>query len=446
MAIKNFILDTNVLIHFPRAMYEFADNRVVIPIKVIEELDKIKTYGDERARNAREVTRELDKFRGHGQLSKGAEMPNKGILQVIILKHKKAIKGLQEGHADNELIQTCLQIIEEQKSKPEADREKVIFVTKDLNARIKADSLGIETQDFEKQKVSIDELYTGHTVIQVSRETIDSFYENKFLPNDFGELYPNEFIMLANQENGIQSALSKYDHQQNGLKPLDYDSNQEIWGIRALNKEQRFAFDALLDDRISLVSLIGQAGTGKTLVALACGLYKTIDEKRYKKLIVGRPIIPMGKDLGYLPGTKDEKLHLWMQPIFDNLEFIFSRNPEGIEKSAEEALRFFTDRRIIELEALTYIRGRSISHALLIIDEAQNLTPHEIKTIISRAGIGTKIILTGDPYQIDNPYLDSNSNGLTYSAERLKSSPLFASITLSKSERSELATLATEYL
>ncbi len=446
MARKNFILDTNVLIHFPLALFEFGDNRVIIPLKVVEELDKIKNYHDERARNAREASRELDKFRGDGRLARGADLPNGGVLQVVFPPEKCHIPGLAGSNADNEILSIALKIIEGQKGKPKGEREKVIFVTKDLNARIKADSLGIETQDFEKQKVSIDHLYSGFTDITVPGEVVDRFYRDKGAIVEGAEPFPNQFVMLTDEGRPEHTALARWNHVQRKFVPL-VTAEREIWGVKALNREQRFAIECLMDDSIALVALVGQAGTGKTLLALAAGLAKTADERAYKRVIVARPVIPLGRDIGYLPGTKDEKMRFWMEPIFDNLEFILSRAGDNSHGgNVEESIHYLTAKGILELEALTYIRGRSISNQYFIVDEAQNLTPQEIKTIISRAGEGTKIVLTGDPYQIDNVYLDANSNGLCYAVDKLKDSPIFASVTLTKSERSELASLAAEWL
>lgn len=445
MARKSFVLDTNVLIHYPRAIYEFEDNRVIIPIKVIEELDKIKTYHDERSRKAREATRELDKFRGQGRLSHGAELPGGGMLQVVFPPEECTVPGLSGSNSDNEILLTTLKIIEDQKKRKSTAAGKVIFVTKDLNARIKADSLGIDTRDFEKQKVSIDSLYSGYSEMVLPGREVDRFYEEDGLDQKDAELFPNQFVMLVDEGRREHTALARWNHVMRRLVPLA-SAEREVWGVRPLNREQRFALECLLDDSIALVALLGQAGTGKTLLALAAGLAKTADDGSYKRMIVSRPVIPLGKDIGFLPGTKDEKLRFWMEPIFDNLEFILSQSHENSHGGPEESILYLTKKGLLELEALTYIRGRSISHQYFIVDEAQNLTPQEIKTIISRAGKGTKIVLTGDPYQIDNVYLDADSNGLCYSVDKLKDSPLFASVTLTKSERSELASLAAENL
>ncbi len=438
---KNFILDTNVLIHDPKAIYAFADNNVIIPITVIEELDSLKTSNrTDLGRNARASAREIDKYRG--KLSKGALLPNGGTLKVIVKNDIEDAKAfpLFKTIQDNKILYVAYKIHNENAEVP------TIFVSKDLNARIKADALGITTNDYEKQKVDIEALYSGYTEIQVKPEHITNFFKDKRLEVDSVELYNNQYVLLTNITNPNNTALARYSEVEKAIVPLEYDG-EDIWGVRALNKEQRFAYDALLRDDINVVSLVGQAGTGKTLIAIACGLFKTLDDRKYKQLVVTRPIIPMGKDIGYLPGSKDEKLHFWMQPIFDNLKYIFQQSDtDNKGKSPDEAIKYLMSTNLLELEAMTYIRGRSIPKCYIIIDEAQNLSPHEIKTLISRAGENTKIVLTGDPYQIDHPYLDANSNGLSYLVERFKGQSIYAQIQLIKSERSKLASIAAELL
>ncbi len=460
---KSFVLDTNVLIHDPNALFEFDDNRVVLPMKVIEELDKFKSFKDEKGLIVRTVTRTLDKLRDIGKLKKGVLLDNGGIIQIVVnylpeynpdydfyTETNEDFELMDTSIPDNEIILTALKL-------QRKNKEKVIFVSKDLNSRIKASALGIETQDYEKEKVEIEKLYTGYMKFNVNTDIIDILYEKKFMAiNDIKEaqnkkMYPNTFVMLEDKIRVGHTSLCRYIEKEDVIKPIKQINF--IWGVEPKNKEQDFAFDALLDDRISLVTLIGRAGTGKTLLALTSGLKKVIDEKLYSKLVVSRPIIPMGKDIGYLPGSKDEKLYFWMQPIFDNLRFIFSShsiskhgNKSGENPDTDSDIQFFRDKHIIELEALTYIRGRTLPKQFLIIDEAQNLTPHEVKTIISRAGEGTKVVMTGDPYQIDNPYLDSNSNGLIYTIEKFKNQEVHAHIKLEKSERSYLASLAAELM
>lgn len=437
---KYFVLDTNVLLHNADSIASFADNVVVLPMSVIEELDRFKSHNDELGRNARMVIRELDKLRNMGRLSEGVPMENGGLLKIVIEQHKKQLPGLDMNVADNRILSVAYHLLQ--------DGEKVIFVSKDINARLKADALGIGTMDFEKQKIDFDTLYTGHSELKVSGGKIDQFYKDRELPVGDEEFLPNEFIMLIDEANEKHTALARVGSD-GVMVPLrkDYDS---AWKLRSRSKAQRMALELLLEPSISLVTLVGQAGTGKTLLALAAALESTLRFKRYDKILVSRPIIPLGKDIGYLPGDKDEKLAHWMQPIFDNLSYLMSDDrkvkEENDDESASAKVNGLLRNHLLELEALTYIRGRSIPRQYVIVDEAQNLTPHEVKTIISRAGEGTKMVLTGDPYQIDNPYLDSNSNGLTYTVERLKNHALHGHITLSKSERSHLAGVAADYL
>jgi len=322
--------------------------------------------------------------------------------------------------------------------------KKVIFVSKDINARLKADALGIDVMDFEKQKCNFDELYTGWREIQVTTALVDLFHQQKSLKTEEFDFLANEFVLLQDEANAKHSGLGRATGP-NSLIPLDAGF-ENAWDIRARSKEQRMALELLLDPEISLVTLIGQAGTGKTLLALAAGLECVLKRQAYEKLLVSRPVIPMGKDIGYLPGTKDEKLSLWMQPIFDNLIYLMQKDHRYEEGTVQQKVNMLFKDQLVELEALTYIRGRSIPRQFVIVDEAQNLTPHEVKTIISRAGEGTKMILTGDPEQIDNPYLDSSSNGLSYAVEKLKGQSLYGHITLSKSERSPLSAIAAQLL
>ncbi len=436
---KFFVLDTNVLLHNADALSSFSDNIVVLPMTVIEELDKFKSRSDELGRNARMVVRELDGLRQNGHLSEGVEMENGGAVMIVLEHETSKHPSLNMAVPDNRILAVAYTLLCQEK--------KVIFVSKDINARLKADALGLEVQDFEKQKVNFDELFAGYREVDVPGPLLDEFFQNEELPVEGFDFYPNEFILLKDEADPKHTALVKANSA-NTLARLNkqYDS---AWQIRSRSKEQRMALELLLDPKVEIVTLVGQAGTGKTLLALAAALETTIALERYDKILVSRPIIPLGKDLGYMPGDKDEKLRHWMQPIFDNLTYILGdrqdksvEKEETIRKKAEQLLKD----HVIEMEALTYIRGRSISNQYVIIDEAQNLTPHEVKTIVSRAGEGTKMVLTGDPYQIDNPYLDSSSNGLTYTVERLKELPVHGHITLRKSERSALAGVAAKYL
>jgi len=435
---KTFILDTNVLLHNPEAIRMFADNYVVIPIVALEELDKFKKLNDEKGKNARAVSRFIDSLRGKGSLSKGVQMENGGILKIPIEIPDLKLEGLNHNRIDNQILALAMTMLQR-------GTENIRLVTKDVNLRVKADVFGVVAEDFEGHKVNIEELYSGVSVVETPVEDINRFYAEKKIELPEIELYPNQFVILKDiTGSSRQSAVGKVNWKEKSLQPLLY-GEQDIWGIKAKNLRQKFAFELLLDNTIPLVTLLGSAGTGKTLLAIAAALRATLDERRYRRILVSRPVIPLGRDIGYLPGTKEEKIAPWMQPIFDNLEFLMDQNGE-FEETGEGTLRYLNESGKIILESLTYIRGRSIPKQFIIVDEAQNLTPHEVKTIVSRAGEGSKVVLTGDPYQIDNPYLDSNSNGLTYLVEHFKAQALFGHVTLTKSERSPLAALAAEIL
>ncbi|MDR2860214.1 MAG: PhoH family protein [Elusimicrobiota bacterium] len=434
-AVKTFVLDTNVLLHDPEAMFSFTDNKVVIPMTVIEELDSFKKANDERGRNARLIIRKLDELRSKGKLSSGIPINKGGIIKIEMLTGEVSLPSdFFVDKSDN----TILAIASQLKRK----RERVIFITKDINLRIKCEMLNIETQDYEKSKVKIDELYSGWKEIKVPSALIDQFYTDKKLVVKTS-LYPNQLVSLKAEDDSSKSALAKYSAKDKALLPF-FHQNVSPWGLQPLNMEQRFAMELLLCDEISLVTLVGLPGSGKTILALACGLQKTVEEKHFRKLYVARPIIPMGNDLGFLPGTKEEKLDAWMGAINDNLEFLIDR--DRVDSKTEEKLNYLFSSGQIEMDALTYIRGRTLPQQYVIIDDAQNLTPHEIKTIISRAGKDTKIVLTGDPYQIDSPYLDASSNGLTYLVERFKGQEIYGHVSFSRSERSKLAALSSELL
>ncbi len=446
MSGKVFVLDTNVLLHNPSALYSFTNNTVVIPITVIEELDNFKGFTDKKGIHARQVLRDMDRIFRKGALKSGAKLKNNGNLIIALgNQNSKLPYPLSATDTPDHRILAVAWEYQER-------GEQVFFISKDFNARIKAESMGIRSQDYEKQLVDYAELYRGWREVLGSSEEVAQLYQDGKIPTKLN-LFENEYVFLKAKDTG-QSALCKFDKTSSSFVRLA--SELEAMGIRGLNMEQQFAFDLLLNDDIKLVTLVGQAGTGKTLVALACGLQRVIGRyPRYEKLLVARPIVPMGKDIGYLPGTKDQKLNFWMQPIFDNLRFILhkddpkereDKNGMSSHAKSRDKIDYLLDAELIEIEALTYIRGRSIPNQFIIIDEAQNLTPHEIKTIVSRVGKGTKIVLTGDPDQIDNPYLDANSNGLSYTAERLKGHRLTGHILLSKSERSEIASLAADML
>jgi PhoH-like ATPase len=436
---KSFVIDTNVLLYDPQAIFKFQDNDIIIPITVIEEIDRFKKDMNETGRNARQFSRFLDDLRKQGSLAAGIPMEGGGVLRVEIYEErimKVLPPELRAEQGDNRILAVAV----DQRDKCECP---VVFVTKDTNLRIKADAIGLKAEDYESDKVDISELFPGFTEKEVDPETVDRFHGQGWLENGY-DLQPNEFITLVDAGNSSHTALARYDAGQERLIPLHRVGKEGIWSIMPRNREQAFALDILMDDAIKLVTLVGKAGTGKTLLAIAAGLHKTAEESVYNRLLVSRPVFPMGKDLGFLPGDIEEKLAPWMQPIFDNVELLLSGHE--MEKRHSRGYKELMAMGIMDIEPLTYIRGRSIPNQYMIVDEAQNLTPHEIKTIITRAGEGTKIILTGDPYQIDNPYVDASSNGLTYVVERFKGERIAAHVTMMKGERSELAELAANLL
>ncbi|HEV3031820.1 MAG TPA: PhoH family protein [Polyangia bacterium] len=435
---KHFVLDTNILLHDPRAITQFADNEVVIPIFVIEEIDNFKKEASELGRNAREVARLLDRLRSEGaRLSDGAPLPNGGRLRVASAARSVPTTLRESQIADYLILMVALDVRDANKGEP------TIFVTKDVNLRIRADSLGLTSMDFEAERIDIDELYSGMTELPVAAADVDTFYAQNTLELAQSTLKANQYVLLRDKDNPSHSALGRFDGTTKKLVPLR-KVRDGIWGIRPRNKEQHCALDLLLADDVKLVTLVGKAGTGKTMLAIAAGLQKVVEEQLYSKLLVSRPIFPLGRDVGYLPGTIEEKLNPWMQPIYDNVEYLM-----GLSKGERKSGRSYQeliDMGFIEIEPLTYIRGRSIPNQFIIVDEAQNLTPHEVKTIITRVGEATKVILTGDPYQIDNPYVDATSNGLTTVVEKFKGENVAGHVTLSKGERSALAELASNVL
>ncbi len=437
MTRKTFVIDTNVLLHDPDAIEQFHNNDVVIPLSVLEELDNMKRLSDELGKNSRHVIRYIDSLKQlkAGDLHSGVKIEN-GITVRIFVELKQGEKKtfpLSLDRSNNRILLAAHQIREM--------NENVVLVSKDFVLRVKAEAIGLQAEDYENLKYSYDKLYPGYREITVPKHDIDVFFKDGSLAIELKDLYPNEYCLLTSPEQS--SAVAKYNPVTKRLEPL-LKVARDIWGIYPLNVEQKCALDLLLRDDVKLITLIGQAGTGKTLLALAAGMKKVFDDNVYSKILVSRPIIPLGKDIGYLPGTKEEKLYHWMQPIYDNLEFLCqSTSGEG---TGSETQKWIMDSKKIEMEAVTYIRGRTLPKIFMIIDEAQNLTPHEVKTIISRAGQGTKVILTGDPTQIDNPYLDKDSNALTYTVDRFKKFPLFGNIFLKRTERSELAAIAAEVM
>lgn len=459
--VKNFVFDTNVLLHDPKAFKRFGDNNVIIPIYAIEEVDNFKKEMTERGRNAREVGRILDRFRDKGSLREGVELERGGTLRVAFEVTEMDDVLLDSGAEDNRIMAVALRLKEQEPDTP------CILITKDTNLRIRADAMGLDAENYEEQDVSISELYPGACEIDVPASIIARLHEDgevRIDPMEFNAsrsdaanvnpgggmrtFYPNEYVCFFQDGDGSQSTMGKVPADWDGegdvpVQPLER-LEEEAWGVRPRNKEQAYALDALLDDDIKLVTLVGKAGTGKTLLSVAAGLRKVTDEQIYQKLLVSRPVFPMGRDIGYLPGTVEEKLQPWMQPIYDNVEYLMGLTQA--DKQAGRGAEELRDMGIIEIEPLTYIRGRSLPNQFMIVDEAQNLTPHEVKTVLTRVGDGTKIVLTGDPYQIDNPYIDSESNGLTYLVTRFQNESIAATVSLFRGERSPLAERAANLL
>lgn len=432
---RKIVVDTNVILFDALAITKFHDSDVHIPISVIEEVDKFKRDPGENGRNARQFSRFIDVLRAKGTLAQGVQLENSET--ALFISVDVSFAGLPADlnleKVDNRILGTALTL---QKQFP---KMKVELITKDINLRIKADVYGINARDYEPDNTSQEDMYEGYLELEITSQEIDSFYQNKRYEPKI-KLLGNQYLIMKDASNPNHSAIGRYSSRDNAVVPL-ISPTDSIWGIHARNVEQSFALDALLNDEVLFVSLVGKAGTGKTLLAIAVGLHKTLDEGRYQRLLVSRPIFPMGKDIGYLPGDIEQKLNPWMQPIFDNVEFLM-----GADKKAAGRAQELINQGMLNIEPLTYIRGRSIPKQYLIVDEAQNLTPHEIKTIVTRAGIGTKVVLTGDVYQIDNPYVDSANSGLTYAVEKFKGHPIAGHVTLTKGERSELAELAANIL
>ncbi len=441
---KNFVLDTNVLLHDPRSIFGFEDNDVVIPIQVIEEIDNFKRDLSTLGRNARQVSRSLDDFRLQGKLGEGVAIgPDKGRIRVLAWDGKLPHRKGDSHTTDDRILAVALELLEREPSLP------TVFVTKDTNLRIRADALGLHAVDYDVEGLeALDDLWSGVSEVDVSPEEVNDFYSTGSVPwagaGEGDPPPPNAFVVLRDRTNPQHSAVGKYSAAKQAFVQLIKSPKEGVWGIRPRNKEQSFALDLLLNDDVRLVTIVGKAGTGKTLLAIAAGLQKTMEDGVYQKLLVSRPIFPLGRDIGYLPGSVEEKLNPWMQPIFDNVEYLM--NLSRSEKKAGRGYHELLDLGILEIEPLTYIRGRSIPNQFIIVDEAQNLTPHEVKTIITRVGDGTKIVLTGDPYQIDNPYVDQTNNGLVHVVNRFRQERLAGHITMSKGERSPLAELAANLL
>lgn len=444
MAKKNYVLDTSVCLTDADVIHKFNNNDIFLPLKVLEEIDGHKKRQDSVGTNARQFIRFMDELRKVGNLQKGVRIgKGKGILKVVSYASLKDIifpPDLDIRHPDHTIIATAKSI------QIQNENKKTILVSRDINMRVICDSIGIPAEDYipENAVTSTDQLYEGFVIQPVDEQIIDRFYAGDEIILDKDEVdgswYANQYVMMVSNANEKKSALARFKDHYTPLKTIVH-KNLSDWKIDARNKEQAFAIDLLLDPSVKIVSLIGRAGSGKTLLAIAAGLQQTIglhtESNHYSRLIVSRPVQPLGKDIGFLPGTMEEKMLPWLMPIQDNLKFLMGDRT---------SLEMYMDKGKIELEALTYIRGRSIANAFIVIDEAQNLTKHEIKTIITRIGEGTKIILTGDIEQIDNVYVNETSNGLAHAVENFKQYPIAGHVTFRKGERSELATLASKVL
>lgn len=430
---KTYILDTNVLLHDPKALFAFEENEVVIPLVVLDELDKKKVGPDEVARHARMAIRSLDDMRARGSIHEGVPTDAGGIIRVELNHKEYTPSDLDPHRADNRIISVALGVM-----KDKGASHKVTVISKDINLRVKCDALGVYAEDYNTDSVasSPSHIYTGMTNLTVDESIIDELHDQGLIEAEgIGAFHENEYVLLRSNLNPKHSGLARFER--GALVKVSPHNN--VWGISPRNKEQAVALDALFNPDIKLVTLIGQAGSGKTLLAAASGISQLLDSHVYRRVLMTRPIVPMGRDLGYLPGDINDKMKPWMAPLQDNIDLLFS-------EKASNMLEMYREQGIIEVEALTYIRGRSIPKSYIIVDECQNLTRHEIKTIITRVGEGSKVVLTGDILQIDTPYIDSVDNGLSYVVEKFKNDPIAAHITLQKGERSELATRAAELL
>ncbi|MBT4594591.1 PhoH family protein [bacterium] len=467
-----FVIDTNVFLHDRHTLKAFDGGTVCVPFAVLEELDSFKAEKSERGRNAREVTRELDALRLLGNLQDGVWLESKGtktlckILPPVNPASQEATRWIPADRVDNQILASLSML--------RSDGCDAVLVTKDINARVRADTLGFIAEDYAKDVVQLDSHYRGWTKIDMPFKEIKNINEGSvanFL--DDREISTNEFVLFQTEHDRGYKRIFRFCGNK-VFRELDFYRN--VWGFSGKNPQQIMALDLLLDDSVQLVSLVGPAGTGKTFLTLLSALFKVIKEREYRKLLVSRPVVALGADIGYLPGDVQEKILPWMKPVYDNLELILSkvtgvpvdssedgksgsnakRRPPWERKVASEAMGYsvpfqteierLQSKGIICLDSITYMRGRSIPRQFIFIDEVQNLTPHEVKTIVSRAGEGTKIVLAGDPYQIDSPYLDFSSNGLTVTTEKFKGSRVFGTVFLETSERSELAKLAVKLL
>lgn len=430
-----YVLDLSVLLYDPQAIMAYPASEVVLPIEVVEKLDEFKNDMSDVGHNARQIVKLLDGLRSKGRFSEGIQLDNGSKFRIILKNYADGMSqyGLRDAKASSQVLAVMQNLIRQ--------GHKVVLVTMETSLRVKANALGLDVIAYDGETKKETDLFVGVRRMEVSPHD----YSQIMKKNSFqieGEYMPYEGLVAINQEDKEQTLTAIYDPKRKSFIRVQYDRG--IWGIQPRNPEQHLALDILLNPDINIVTLVGKAGTGKTLLALAVGLQMMLVENKYTRMLVSRPIFPMGRDLGYLPGDVQDKLAPWMQPIFDNLELLLGSTQSG--KGTTKGHRELLDQGLLVIEPLTYIRGRSIPYQYMIVDEAQNLTPHEIKTIITRAGYGTKLIITGDPYQIDNPYVNLYTNGLSYIVERFKKYPIAGHITLVRGERSPLAELAANVL
>ena len=440
MAKRNYIIDTSVFLSDADALFAFENNDIFIPLKVLEEVDKHKQRQDSVGFHARKVIKHFDALRISGSLHKGIRLDKGlGIVKILGVTNGEFPADLDISVPDHEILSVAMDV---SRLSP---KRKAIVVSRDINMRVIANAIGLESEDYLTEKVidDADKLYDGFCEILVDDEIIDLYYADEEIHLDEEqamELNPNQFLMLKSSANPKKTALGRFKGPNSPILKIAQNIPNISWGIKPRNKEQSFAFDLLFDDDVPLITLIGKAGSGKTLMAIAAGMEQCLGmgEKKFRRIIISRPVQPLGKDIGFLPGTLEEKMLPWLKPIQDNLQMVVGHD--------RTMLKSFMEKGQIEVEALTYIRGRSISNAFVIIDEAQNLTAHEVKTIITRIGDNTKIVLTGDIEQIDNIYTNETSNGLAFAVEKFKTYDLSGHITFKRGERSKLATLAAKIL
>jgi len=435
VAKKSCLLDASVLLHDPAAFHHYTMHDIVLPSVVLEELDRKKSMHGEIGRNARMVMKFIDQVARKGDIQKGVAFDKGGSFKIVIeseIKKKDSVlMGLAPDRTRHRLLSSAHNLKEQ--------GHNVTLVSKDPVTKIIAETIGVNTESFRSSQETYETLYRGLFTVDVPKDLIDEFYQEGSIDIPAGDYFPNSYLLLKGEENA--SAIVKVNAKEKKLEPL-LKGRQNIWGVKPRNVEQKCALDLLLRDDVKLISLIGNAGTGKTLLALAAGLQKVFDDGVYNRIVIARSIMPLGKDIGFLPGSKEEKLQSWLAPFFDNLDYICESGGED----GEETKKWILESNKFQVEAITYMRGRSFTNAFIIIDESQNLTPHELKTLISRVGENTKIVILGDPTQIDNPYLDRDSNGLVYTVGKMKKYDIFGSIYFTQTERSRLAAIAAEVL